>query len=764
MAIKTKEEMFGDGGGFGPAVPYSTTNPPGTSAGNRGIQFGEQLTAAIANRTHYALALNDEDLNARLASFEVGGLNGAYDNGTVGPSGGGRDITKDAGAVETVSSVGAMSGDTVRDNAHFRANALGDTAGGSVGFDFLARRVGASGQSGFDAIAGLLDRRVFAKATGLTQLTNSNVATLNPGGALATTVRLSAGQFHSGGNTDLARGYDLVQISGTAGSDGLYIFSNVGGLTTDAILETLDGGAPAFVANEPCTITVYRIRFGTFGSFTNRTRLSAAVAVGMPDAATALDILAGRNQSDTSGGGSQLAMRVMRKGNDGLTTESLVIDYLGRVEQLLLQSDIIDEVDRNTRLGPYYTWKSYSTTTGAGVGHVLAGYSINTTRRYDFLSLMPFDPPGIAPAITPLTGVTMTFTANSPITGELLFNAPQHVNLASYLFGIGMFVEISGASTADGLYYVAEHVVTGNQGFLLRKANGAVPAHFPAAGTCTLNAVYAASGIGRKVGFDNAVGISGSGATVTAYNVLSGGGELDSAALALFMPSKTVGGGTRSFIKMFASAPGVGDNFAEAVSIDADGDIRTAGIVTSLDRVTGDQMTVSGNYFITCAQTDRTVNVDLRMGQPEMDASGNPLWRFDRTNQWWELITLGGGGDSAIWFPIMFTGRLMQTYAQTFSSAGSIHSVYAALTITTPDWGTPANAPGVTNANESTISFGNGVWGEDFISHSLGSGTLISLGSNNYAIRVRGERVGDRLRALKHVIRYTSIGPGGIGG
>jgi hypothetical protein len=761
MAIKTKEEMFGDGGGFGPAVPYSTTNPPGTSAGNRGIQFGEQLTAAIANRTHYALALNDEDLNARLASFEVGGLNGAYDNGTVGPSGGGRDITKDAGAVETVSSVGAMSGDTVRDNAHFRANALGDTAGGSVGFDFLARRVGASGQSGFDAIAGLLDRRVFAKTTGLTQLTNSNVATLNPGGALATTVRLSAGQFHSGGNTDLARGYDLVQISGTAGSDGLYIFSNVGGLTTDAILETLDGGAPAFVANEACTITVYRIRFGTFGSFTNRTRLSAAVSVGMPDATSALDVLAARNQSDTPAGGSDRALRVMRKNNDGSTEEGLVIDHLGRMEQLLdRSSDIIDEVDKNVRMGGYYTWKQYAT--NPGVGHVLQSYS-TISNRYDFLSLVPFDP-AVVPAITPLTGVTMTFTANSPVTGELLFNAPQSANLPFYLFGIGMFVEISGASTANGLYYVAEHIVSGNQGFLLRRADNSVPTHFPAAGTCTLNAVYSSSGLGRKVNFPNALGLSGSGATVTAHNVLSGGPEVDSAALALFMPDKTIGGGTRSFIKMFASAPGLGDNFGEAVSIDADGDIRTVGVVTSLGHVTGDQMTVSGNYFITCAQTDRTINVDLRNGYPEEDASGNPLWRFDRTNGWWELITLGGGGDSALYFPIMFTGRLMQTYAQSFSSAGSIHTVYAALQITTPNWGTPANPPGVTNANESSISFGNGVWGEGFISHSLGSGTLINLGSNNYAIRIRGERVGDRLRALKHVVRYTRIGPGGIGG
>jgi hypothetical protein len=763
MAIKTKEEMFGDNGAFGPAVPYSTTNPPGTSAGNRGIQFGEQLTAAIANRTHYALALNDEDLNARLASFEIGGLDSSYDNGTVGPSGGGRKIIKDSGAVETISFTGAMSGDTVGDNAHFRANALSDNAGGSVGFDFLARRVGANGQSGFDAIAGLLDRRVFAKATGLTQLKALNDATLNPGGALPSTVRLSIGQFHSGGLTDLARGYDLVQISNTSGFDGLYIFSNVGGPSTDAVLENMDGSAPTFGANESCKVTVYRIRFGTFGSFTNRTRLSAAVSVGMPNAASALDVLAARNQSDTADGGADRAFRVMRKNNDGSTEEGLVIDHLGRMEQFLdRSSDIIDEVDRNVRLGGYYTWKQY--VTNPGVGHVIQSYATSTlSNRYDFLSLIPIDPP-VTPAITPLTGVTMKFTSNSPVTGELVFDAPQSSNLPFYLFGIGMFVEISGAGTANGLYYVAKHIDTGNQGFILRRADGSVPTHFPATGTCTLNAVYSASGIGRKVNFPNANGLSGSGATVTAYNVLSGGHEADSAALALFMPPKSLGGGTRSFIKMFAPAPGFGDNFFEAMSIDADGDIRTTGPVTSLNQITGDQMTVSGNYFITCAQTDRTINVDLRNGYPEEGDSGNPLWRFDRANNWWVLITLNSDGNAALYFPIMFTGWLMQTYVQTFSATGADNAVFAALQVTTPAWGWPSTAPTVTIGDETTISYGNGVWGEGSISHNSGSGTLINLGSNNYAIRIRGTRVGARLRALRHIVRYTRIGPGGIGG
>lgn len=83
MPFKSAAEMFGDGGGFGPAVPYSTSNPPGTSAGNRGIQFGEQLTAAIANRTSYALAENTDDLNTRLSVFETGGLDAAYEAGNL---------------------------------------------------------------------------------------------------------------------------------------------------------------------------------------------------------------------------------------------------------------------------------------------------------------------------------------------------------------------------------------------------------------------------------------------------------------------------------------------------------------------------------------------------------------------------------------------------------------------------------------------------------------------------------------------------------
>jgi hypothetical protein len=189
-----------------------------------------------------------------------------------------------------------------------------------------------------------------------------------------------------------------------------------------------------------------------------------------------------------------------------------------------------------------------------------------------------------------------------------------------------------------------------------------------------------------------------------------------------------------------------------------DGDFYTDGSIS------GDSLRMNSGYTVSCEQTDRTVNIDLRIGQPEHTAAGVPCWRFDRANGWWELIDLNGGADAAIYFPIEFTGRLMTTYVQAFAAAGAIHSVLAALQITAPAWGTPGTAPTVTNANESTIIFGIGAWGEDFINHSLGLGTVINLGTNNYAIRIRGQRVGDRIRAIKHSIRYSTIGPGGIGG
>jgi hypothetical protein len=179
--------------------------------------------------------------------------------------------------------------------------------------------------------------------------------------------------------------------------------------------------------------------------------------------------------------------------------------------------------------------------------------------------------------------------------------------------------------------------------------------------------------------------------------------------------------------------------------------------------VQGDSLEVSGGYVVACAQTDRTVNIDLRIGQSEQDAAGVPYWRFDRTNGWWECIGTNGT-DAAIYFPILYTGRLMETEVQVYEDTLG-QFVYAALQIVTPVWGTPSSAPTFVAANEGTFAGSGGVpWGEVVVNHSLGLGTLINLSTNGYAIRVRATQIGARIRAIRQSIRYISMGPGGIGG
>jgi len=138
MAIKRKEEMFGDGGGFGPAVPVDTSNPPGHSAGNRGIAFGEAVTAAGANRSSYALAVNDEDLEDRLLEFETSGLDAAYRLGAANVAGGGRVIDVDGGSVDVVTPYGVSDPNALRVRY---TDSLGGTFDGAVVSALGARTV-----------------------------------------------------------------------------------------------------------------------------------------------------------------------------------------------------------------------------------------------------------------------------------------------------------------------------------------------------------------------------------------------------------------------------------------------------------------------------------------------------------------------------------------------------------------------------------------------------------------------------------------------
>jgi len=579
MAFKTKEEMFGDGGGFGAQVPISLTNPAGHGAGNRGVAFGEQLTAAIANRSHYALVLNDEDLNTRLAAFESAGLDGAYDNGSVGPSGGGRDIAKTHGAVQTNSVVSsATTGDSARDLSHFRANAVGDTAAGSIGFDFAGKRTAANGQSGDDPIAGFMDRKVLAKSSGQTQLEYTQAATLNPGGALPTTVRLTTGQFHVSGDTDLLmKGVDLIQISGSASDDGFYYYSNSGALNTEAILKAVDGSNPSFAASSPCTVTVWRTQFATYGAHSSRAVGTEEILMTpLHGSDTVLHVKSGSQGPGTSTGAST-SLKFSAMDAKGAELNTTRFDSWGR---FVADFSSADTSTLDQRYGSPATFRLYASTETQGMGHFVQSYDV-LSETYDYLSLAPIDPAVTPDLLAPIPNIT--YSANSPIDGEVLFTLAQDANLTRYLYGGGgMMVEL-GSSGGDigGLYQVMDVINTGNKGFRLRKLDGTVPSHLPVSGNAQVYGFFAVSALGRKHAFDNANPVQAGDTTpVVGYNVLSGGHDSNAASLVLWGAQNT-GGSKRAHLRAFTPSPGVGDGYRETFKVDVDGTIYSYGSVSA---------------------------------------------------------------------------------------------------------------------------------------------------------------------------------------
>lgn len=767
MAFFTSQQLFGNGAGApGGAgwVPIDTAAPPTFSANNRGIAFGEQLTSAIANRPHYALALNDDDINTRLALFETGGLDAAYDLGAAAVAGGGREVTKDAGAVETVSALASVYGDTVRDHAHFRANTMGDVVGASLGFDVTARRVGGDAQSGDDAFAGFLDRRILAKATGLTQIAVDAAGILNPGGALATTIRLSAGQFGSGGNTDLARSYDLVEIRDTASGvhDGIYIFSQLGGLNTDAVLETLAGGAPAFGANEACTVRVYRVRMGSFGGYTSRGRLFNNVMVGMPEGTSVLDLVPGINQTDTLDAGALRALRVMGRLGSGSTFEMLGVDFLGRQEYSLTRTSLIDEYDKNFRGGPY---ASRRLTQNAGdVGHIVTGYEDSNDNRYDFSALMPYGtPPGIAPDIDPAAAVTLTFTANSPLDGEVLFDAAQDADLPNYLFGGGaLMVELTGTPTSgasDGLYFVEKHIIAGNQGFYLRKLDGALPTHFPVAGTGTLAGIFAASIVGRRKSFDNNSNLNATyGTVVTAYNQFVAGHEEDATAAVFWAPKGAGLDVQRAFIRCFSSQPVSTDQYSERFQIDALGTVRSrsgyysgTGSESAPGFVIGTTSSNAEFWYETPRQ--RTRMIPLSAGHGAEDSASTD-WTFTPSEpRYANAIAL-----APLLFPLDLPNGAEIVRIDVVVDPGAAYAPGDNMKIgvrkATPDFVTPAASTWAYDGGQTEASGGV----IQTVPHTPSATITINNSLNTYEIEVlAGNGTGDRVHAVRVI--YTDPGP-----
>lgn len=324
MTFKTSVEMFTDG----VAVPYDLNAAPGTGAANRGINFGEQLTAAIANRTHYALALNTDDLNTRLAEFETGGLDAAYANGTVGPRGGGRDITKDGGAVETVSALATAYADDIA-NAHFRANQIGDVLRGGGGFESVSY-----GRAGIGALYGFMDRRAL-NFSDYSEITDTESVSLGVGTAGITLVTGGHRWMDGSNNTNLIPGFDMIEVlTGNPADLGLYVLGSFSS-TTLCTVKALDGGTPAF-AGGAATARVFRPTFGSFSwhGHTGALGFRGTTLLGLPVTDSALDIIAGgvgRFDDGIRASGADNALRVRWRDLLGSVSNGLVVDAYGQV-------------------------------------------------------------------------------------------------------------------------------------------------------------------------------------------------------------------------------------------------------------------------------------------------------------------------------------------------------------------------------------------------------------------------------------------------
>lgn len=325
MAFKTSAELFGDGGIWGTQVPISLSSPSGPYAlTNRGIGFGEQLTSAIANRSHYALGLNDDDLNTRLALFETSGLDAAYRGGASAVPGIGADITLDGKAVNTESALATMYA-LDESNAHWRADMTADAV--QLGIGFEARGKG---------LAGLAH---FAELDAITGVTGTALpAVLNPGGGLPTTVRITGQAPHTAGVTDLLLGQDFVFVV-LGAVRRLYIITALGGPNTDITVTNVDGTNPTFAANGAATVTLYRSHFASFNGLATRSlgQRSTMLASGLAAVSDSILDLVGAGES-TDLSMQTVALRTRRKSTSGGLTTALEETTLGRSERLISTS------------------------------------------------------------------------------------------------------------------------------------------------------------------------------------------------------------------------------------------------------------------------------------------------------------------------------------------------------------------------------------------------------------------------------------------
>lgn len=561
MPIKTKEEIFGDDGANGLQADIDLAAPTGYDTDNRAVGFGEGLTSAVGNRTGYALAENDEDLDARVAVLEVAGLDGAYSVGNV--------ITKNSDAVTTNSSM-VSAYDTDPANAHFRANALTDGVGGAAGFDFVGRRTLAGSTAGF------LDRRVVVMATARTDLSGTGMAAvLNPGGSGATIARITSPRFFSASSqTDLVENYDLLEISGAGANSNVYIIADCTLADgRDAYLTRLDGGAPSFTADTACTVTVYRVAFWSrVAPGTN------PAMVGFAGNNSILDLVPVSLDGSASTAGSRTALRVMSLRNNVLT-EAMNIDDHGRVVSTL-KPDGVSDLDRRLPIGSAGFVKQYTSYSGtdSAQGFVAWEAGNSATTRYDLLSLRR----GATDA-----SLTVQFDVNSPVTGVVEITAGTAAGWQYHVTPYATYGYISGTTASSGLYVVIATADTPDR-LTLRRLGGAIPDNLPTSLTASMQMLY-----GQRIGAQPAFTVTDelTDPSVVPSNILSGDSVASSAALVL-MQGHESGTALRCF------SHGLSSNIIESAKIDRLG-VSALGFATGSDSIVSGQISSSGSHRIT---------------------------------------------------------------------------------------------------------------------------------------------------------------------
>lgn len=672
MAFFTSQQLFGNGAGTPGSpgwVPIDTSPPPTFSANNRGVAFGEQLTSAIANRPHYALALNDDDLNTRLALFETGGLDAAYDQGALAVDGGGRLITKDGGAVETVSALPSQYADDIA-NAHFRANQIGDTDRGGGGFESVA-----FGRAGDAALYGFMDRRG-PNFSGVTVIADTVASSI-----LGSTITVSAGSLKDGSNnTHLMLQHDLVEIL-SGPHAGLYVIATLSS-TTACTVVALDGSTPAFAAGTP-NVRFFRPQFGSFGRHgqTGTHVLAANVMTGLPGYESALDLVPGSTlgRYDTalsSPDGARYALRVRQRGATGVVSSVLDIDGQGQLRSVVSRSQLTAaQRELSVDFGAPAMVVSQSPGSGADIGYLAKSIGTDIDRWFGLAT--------IEDTATPTTpGGTFAFNfINTAYNVDF-----TDVTTADWQISPGItLVEILTPSAQAGVYLVGARDPN-NGNVLLTDLDGNTITSFPTSGAGTLRLFSGAfaGGVTYDVGGSRLSGWVTSG---RASMMVVGPKEVGGAALLLESGNQNNDVADYFLIRGVAAEDG---GTSETFSVGANGFVGGKGYTAS------DQ---GASAFKYAAAPTRRIQVQLGSGRPMTDAAGaTPHWRFttdpDSTYLW---VTLENSGE--IVFPINDLLRDGQTITDVRmlvnpgAARAGTNRMRLGLYYHLADWVTPTNNP-----------------------------------------------------------------------